>query len=167
MTFKSLQNRAFPVLAVALGTLFAGCAGSATAPLPPVQPLDQAERASLDSARTRWSALDLQNYQFETRKGCLCPPEEQQWRHIEVRDGHIVAVIPDGSQATTLQRIAEPGWWTIDELFASIVARADSATETDLRISYDASLGYPTSVREIGATPDNEVSFYVKDVRPL
>jgi hypothetical protein len=167
MTFKWLQNRATIVGLAALGTVFAGCAGSATAPVPQGRALDSAERAQLDSSRARWTQLGMLNYQFETRKGCLCAPDQQEWRHVEVRDGRLVAVLPESTDATTLQRITEPGWWTIDELFDLVTTRGDAVADYDLKISYDASMGYPTTVREESTTPDGGVVYFVKDVRPL
>jgi hypothetical protein len=168
MTRHSLHFRACLIgLTGLLSAVSAGCSRSLTSPVPPAQALDQAERAELDSARSRWTALGLQDYQFETRKGCLCPPAEQEWRHVEVRGGRLVAVIPDGTDATTLQRITEPGWWTIDELFDLVRVRGDSVAEYDLKVSYDGLMGYPTAVREVSATPDGGSVYFVKDVKPL
>lgn len=167
MTHSSLQKSALFVILVLVAAVSAGCSSTTSPTVPAIQALDQSEQAELDSARSRWIALGMQDYEFEIRKGCLCPPEAQQWRHIEVRGGHIVAVIVDGTTATTLQRITEPGWWTIDELFQMVRDKGTAPAEFDLTVAYDATMGYPTAVHEKSFTPDGGESWFVRGVKPL
>lgn len=167
MTTPMLQKGAFFTFLVGAAIVSAGCSSTTSPTVPAIQALDQSEQAELDSARSRWVALGMQDYEFDIRKGCLCAPDQQQWRHIEVRGGHIVAVIVDGTTATTLQRITEPGWWTIDELFQVVHDKGTKPAEFDLTVAYDAAMGYPTIVQERSFTPDGGVSWFVRGVKPL
>jgi hypothetical protein len=172
MTRLLLQYRAScRVLALLAVAFSAGCAESARPVLQEPaasRALDDDEKAELDAARSRWIALGLQDYEFDIRQGCFCPPEKQTWRHVQVMDGHIVSVIPEGTTSTTLQRITEPGWWTIDELFDEVLRRGDEPGGVyDLSVSYDTSFGYPASVRLLSSVPDGSNMLEVRGLTPL
>lgn len=168
MTRHLLQYRAF--LALFAIILAAGCADTASPVIPEpasVQALDDEEKAALDAARSRWTALGLEDYEFDIRQGCFCEPAKQTWRHVQVMDGHIVSVIPEGTTSTTLQRITEPGWWTVPELFEMALQKGTSLSgEFDLSLAY-ADLGYPTEIRLESKVPDGGSVIEVRNLKPL
>lgn len=130
-------------------------------------PLDSNEQLAWAQARDRWTARGLADYTFETRHDCFCPPEITGPVRITVHQGTIssVTILESGLLLASSDLVH---WYTIEQLFDRIRATAVQDGIADVAVSYDPTLGYPTSVRVI---PDKDVldggeSYWVTAVIP-
>jgi Family of unknown function (DUF6174) len=116
----------------------------------------------LSAARERWAENEPVEYQFNYSRSCFCP--ELTNVRVTVREGVVISarVIATGVELSPAERRNIP---TIDYLF-DIIAVAIKDQAFDLRVQYDARMGYPKSIildyREMIA--DDEVYYEVKEV---
>ena len=108
-------------------------------------PLSPTELTRLAVSEQRWASRGFADYSIETLASCFCPSELTTWARIEVVNGqvHRATLLATG-EVITDSRLAY--WHTVEELFASIRRANDDESLTDIRVSYDATLGFPTSV---------------------
>lgn len=135
------------VLAAVLSLGFVGCAASNTAtdptdPIDPTAPDDRpATRAAFDSARQRWDALGISDYQYQYRRLCFCAPPATAAARVTVRGDRVVEVVLVESG----QAVDPAGYPTIDGVFAQIGEAL--ANDADIvRVDYDPALAYPVDV---------------------
>jgi hypothetical protein len=116
-------------------------------------PLDNNEVLALAQARQRWASRGFDDYTFETRHGCFCPPEITGPVRITVRQGTILSVtlLETGALLPPADLVH---WYTIEQLFARIPATAQQDGVADVGVVYDQALGYPASIR---VTPDEGI----------
>lgn len=101
----------------------------------------------LDAHRATWQAADVERYSYGYRKFCEChrdaPPET-----VVAVDGDTITRVyhrhDDSEREVPAREGSTDLYWTIDDLF-DLVASA-LARDADVRVSYDATLGFPTSV---------------------
>jgi hypothetical protein len=126
----------------------------------------------LAEAEERWDARPFADYSFEIRTSCFCPPEINQWTRVSVRNGVVVdadAVEPDPNfPITTLTY-----WQPIDSLFSRLRRTMSSGGSdspyADVKVTYDAELGYPTRIEYIEkpTVADAASTITVRNVRSL
>ena len=110
-------------------------------------PLTSDERDALvrdvQTRRTAWNARHITAYRIQVEVGCFCP-----WPHhpavLEVRDGVPVAL--RDTTGRPAGPVREP-WsqYTVEGLFDAVEHAA--RTHDVIEVTYDACLGYPTSIR--------------------
>jgi hypothetical protein len=82
-----------------LAALIVACGGIATPPPEeqpnpsPVTDLDQVAD-QIDEMWEQWESQAPQEYQFEFRWNCFCPPGFREWAVVAVEDGEVVSVAP-------------------------------------------------------------------------
>jgi hypothetical protein len=130
-----LVRRTLAVLVASLSVL--ACDVTATSPLTADQ------RFELSRAERRWRAAGLQNYDFEHRMSCFCPPETATLTRIEVRNGVVSRVVPLTTFVTQEEADRYPYWPTIDSLLAMIRGAVDADWVADVHLRFDARYGYP------------------------
>jgi outer membrane lipoprotein-sorting protein len=142
--------------ALVLGLLL--LAGCSTAPAPTPQP------AAGTSQEQQWRAAALADYRYDFEQQCFCIAEQREPVTIEVRGGRVSRVLAraTGQPVAASENVR---WHTVDDLFRRI---ADAkANQSELRVTYDPRLGYPTRV-EIGSlAADAGVIYIVSNLRPL
>jgi hypothetical protein len=120
---------------------FTACSGSSIA-----GPGDAQEFAR---AKARWDARSFQDYRFEIRTFCFCPPEMTQWNRVVVRDGVVESATPvDENPVYPLSTTVY--FRPIDTLFADLL---QAMSQGDIKspyskiiVDYDPELGYPRRV---------------------
>ena len=97
------------------------------------------ESQELREAERRWEQANIDDYTFQMRMSCFCPPEMLEWAIVEVRDGVIVsAKSVDGKPFTDWGLSSRK---TVEELFAEAHARYDWLADIDFE--FDETYGYP------------------------
>lgn len=120
------------------------------------------EILELSAARERWADSEPAEYQFNYTRSCFCPALTNV--RVTVRNGVVISarVIATGVELSPAERADIP---TIDGLF-DIIESAIAQRAHELRVSYDAQMGFPMSIvldyREMIA--DDEVYYEVKEV---
>jgi Family of unknown function (DUF6174) len=120
------------------------------------------EILELSAARERWADSKPTEYQYEYSRACFCPTLTNV--RVTVRNDVVISarVIGTGEELPLAERAQIP---TIDGLLDIIGAAIDQRA-FDLRVQYDARMGYPKSIildyREMIA--DDEVYYEVKEV---
>ncbi|MDP2470441.1 MAG: DUF6174 domain-containing protein [Candidatus Palauibacterales bacterium] len=124
------------------------------------------EAKSLATARARWESAGLEDYAYTYRMSCFCPPQLLENARVSVSEGKVSAV-----QLLESDIPAPPETYdvyaTIDDLFDRL-ARDLASDPAVFEVTYDASLGYPTSARiDISEQiADEEYSFAASDLVP-
>ena len=93
---------------------------------------NSSDNSELDDARARWTRAGISDYNYELTISCFCG--ETGTFDVEVRNGAVVSVTPSASIGKTM-----------DELFG-VLADAYGRNADVTTVSYDALLGYPTSI---------------------
>lgn len=129
----------------------------------PPRPEDPSARAALEAARARWAAAGPRTYALRIRYSCFCALYGP-W-DVVVRDGGRVSATPL-DPASQLAPGPFDGLVPVAQLFDLLdraVRQAGSLT-----VTYDAALGYPSSVDIdwITAGIDDEVSWRITSLRP-
>jgi hypothetical protein len=116
---------------------------------------------ALETARARWDAAGVDDYSYTISRGCFCPPEFIGPFQVAVRDGAIVSATRDGAAVDTAQ-VQIP---TVPAIFDEI-AEAIEAGAAEVRVTYDATLGYPTDVwiDQDRMMADEEMGYAVTDL---
>jgi hypothetical protein len=109
--------------------------------------LDPGESRQLREAEERWEAAGIDDYTFEMRTSCFCPPEIYEWAVVEVRDGVVVG-------AKTLDGEPLASWGltsrkTVEQLFD--VAHGGEDWIEDIDFQFDEELGYPRRIELISS----------------
>ena len=111
---------------------FIGCTNS----------LDPWERNEFRLAERKWNAADIEDYRYEMRTSCFCPPEDHEWAVVEVRNNQVVSAHSlDGTPVTGYSLASRK---TVDELFAAV--RIDHEWVGDVTFDFDRELGYPLRI---------------------
>ena len=53
--------------------------------------LDPWERNEFRLAERKWNAAGIEDYRYEMRTSCFCPPEDHEWAVVEVRNNQVVS----------------------------------------------------------------------------
>jgi hypothetical protein len=95
--------------------------------------------SDLERNRQRWAGQNISRYEFTYDRLCFCVPVGPM--RVTVRDGKVVAatIIATGESVDVRDVL------TVDELFA-LIERGIKSHYSELRVKYDASLGYPTEI---------------------
>ncbi|MDQ2805732.1 MAG: DUF6174 domain-containing protein [Chloroflexota bacterium] len=118
-------------------------------------------RQALDTARARWQAGAVAEYEVTLQYGCYCPVAQGTWT-LRVRDNQVepVYTLHDGRPFTTTLGTdqARLQGYTVEGQFATIeglLSKRDSAFTYTVR--FDPVLGYPTAL-EIHPKSSQEIS---------
>lgn len=121
----------------------------------------------LAEGRERWAAAGMTAYEYHLRRSCFCDPEYTAEVIIEVVNGAIQTVrYADTGEPIGADRFST--YETVEDLF-DIIENAIENDVVGVYVTYDPVDGYPFSV-EIDYEPDvadEEIAFYVSDLRPL
>jgi hypothetical protein len=125
--------------AVLVMCLVAGCGDD---------PLSIDEERDLARAMARWEREGSEDYTVEARISCFCSPHLLYWTRLTVQNGVLVAAepveeLPDGYDGGN----PLAGWLTVTQMFAAATDTPDIVK--DVRVRFDAALGYPTRVETI------------------
>ncbi|AMW05972.1 DUF6174 domain-containing protein [Gemmatimonas phototrophica] len=107
-------------------------------------PLSPREVRELALARAKWNGSSIRNeYQFEVRQSCFCPPEVTEWHTVTVRNGAVVSV--KNAAGTVLPSNRWSWYRTVDQLFEQLIRTGESELE-DITVQFDAEFGYPVEM---------------------
>jgi protein-S-isoprenylcysteine O-methyltransferase Ste14 len=121
------------VTALALAAIVSACSS----------PFSSREVLELAEAREQWSARGFADYVFETEHRCtFCRPEETGPVRITVTVGAIASVI----LIETGESVSPTPWYTIEQMHQLIPTFDDQEGVEDVEVTYDPTLGYPTSI---------------------
>ena len=142
-------------LSIAGLLFFQACAG----------PVSPRESEQLRNAERRWARANIDNYTFEMRSSCFCPPEVYEWAVVEVRDGIVVAARTLGG--APLSGFGLTSRKTVEQLFDQAHARYDWLEDIDFE--FDDVLGYPLFVelRSKSTIADAGVRYEARNLVPL
>ena len=97
----------------------------------------------LNDNHSKWISKNIKNYQYTFNWGCFCPPEHNKPVVISVRNGVLASIkYADGSGMVDKTRYTN--YRTIEGLF-EFLQDAINRKAYRIEVSYDASLGYPSS----------------------
>ena len=122
-------------------------AGAAITGLGTVYAARADDAATLSERRSAWQQASLDSYVYAYNKYCECHPETPPETYVTVRAGEVVDVRhqPFGFDHYVQAEPRNFEWyWTIDQLF-DLAANA-LERGSDVRLEFDAQLGYPTHV---------------------
>jgi hypothetical protein len=113
----------------------------------------------LTENRRKWTEKAVKSYQYEFQRICFCPPAYTKQVKLTVRDG----VIENVQQADTGEAIDKSKYelyLSVEGLFDYIQTAIDKKAYS-VDVTYDAELGYPTSVNVdyIQRAVDDEIRF--------
>lgn len=117
---------------------------------------NSSDNSDLDDARERWTSAAISDYIYSLTVSCFC--SETGTFEVEVRNGVVVGVTPSASVGKT-----------VDELFG-VVAQAYAQNADTVTVSYDAELGYPTSITidyVSDGVSDDEIFYGAENLEPL
>jgi hypothetical protein len=145
-------------LAAVLGLSAAGCGLTG-----PSDALDR-ERERLNQARAQWRSQGFPDYRYTFQRSCFCAPASLEPAVVTVRGGAVVAVdrVTDGA-------VLDPSfYYTVEGLFG-LLEEAIDGDAAELRVEYDAALGYPRSafIDRSAMIADEELGFEVSNLQPL
>ena len=110
-------------------------------------PAAGAAQDELAAHRATWQAAQVQRYSYGYRKFCECHRDAPPETVVTVDGGSISRVYhrhDDSEREVPAREGSTDLYWTIDDLF-DLIASA-MAREAEVRVNYDAALGYPTSL---------------------
>ena len=138
----SIRHRALAVLTLA----FAACSSRepSGAPLPATAHGNADPRAALAAARATWAARQVAGYWMTLERGCFCPPEWRGPITVTQRAPGEVAMRYAASGEPVPAEVREH-FHTVAGLF-DVVQRALDANAAEVRVTYDAAWGYPTTI---------------------
>jgi Family of unknown function (DUF6174) len=144
--------------ASALGLVTAGCGLTG-----PSEPLDR-ERERLNQARAQWRSQGILDYRYTFHRVCFCAPASLEPVVVTVGGGAVVEVdrVTDGAQL-------DPSfYYTVEGLFG-LLEEAIDGDAAELRVEYDAALGYPRSafIDRSAMIADEELGFEASNLQRL
>jgi hypothetical protein len=124
--------------------------------------LDPWESNEFRLAERKWNAADIDDYRYEMRTSCFCPPEYHEWAVVEVRNNQVVSAASlDGTPVSGFSLASRK---TVDELFDAV--RIDNEWVGDVSFDFDRDLGYPLLI-SIGAKKNVADAGVVYEARNL
>ncbi len=141
----------FRALYPLLGLLLGACAGITGGAEP------TASEIALERALARWRAVERVNYSFKSTISCFCTSDFRAPKTVRVQNGVVVSVVDRATGTPEAPGNRPP----IDSLFA-LVRRELAERPGNTQIEYDASLGYPRSVK-LGMPESDAGSFVFVD----
>ncbi len=98
----------------------------------------------LESHHDQWRDASIQHYRMEFRASCFCGPEFTELVTVEVLHDTVqsVTVVSTG---LPVEYMPVDAWPTVEELFAA-VEQAILEDAHEVRVTYNADLGYPEFV---------------------
>ena len=124
------------------------------------------ELHQLAQAESRWKSRNIQDYTFEMRTGCFCPPEVNEWAVVDVRNGQIVSA--RSLTGTLFTGFALTSRKTVQQLFdAARPPYGDWVGDVDFQ--FDAQLGYPLRVNLISKPniADAGAVYEARNLKPI
>lgn len=104
--------------------------------------LDPWETTEFRQAERKWKAVGIDDYRYEMRTSCFCPPESHEWAVVEVRNNQVVSASRlNGAPLTGFSLASRK---TVDELFDAV--RIDEEWVGDVTYDFDLELGYPLRI---------------------
>lgn len=113
----------------------------------------------------KWRLAAINDYDIHYQKGCYCLADHQRPVQVKIRSGQIVeAVYIDDQQVVSLS--SKNDLKSVSDLF-DLIDEAMAKPAAELAVSYDQSLGYPTSIYidYYARMADDEIT--VKDIRVM
>ncbi len=106
-------------------------------------PLGPYDVRALRDAEALWKRQNIDDYRFEMRTSCFCPPEITEWAIVEVHDDKVVGA--RSLDGVALSGIALTSRKTVNGLFAEVKAdRGDWVA--DVELEFHDEWGYPTRI---------------------
>jgi len=146
------MRRSLDVLAFVVLLALSGC-NDVLAPGSP--------RSELDTNRQKWRGRGYTDYAFTLRVGCFCV--ETGPLRVTVVNDSVVSVV----RVSTGETIARAGTPTVNKLF-DLIENAIARPADDLRVTYDAELGFPREIYVDGSfrIADDETTYTVSELAP-
>ena len=124
--------------------------------------LDPWERNEFRLAERKWDAAGIDDYRYEMRTSCFCPPEYYEWAGVEVRNNQGVSA--HSLEGTPVSGFSLASRKPVDELFDAV--RMDHEWIDDVTFDFDRDLGYPLLI-SIGAKKNVADAGVVYEARNL
>lgn len=106
-----------------------------------IKPRDRtALRTELAANRSKWEALGILSYEYETNETCYCDPDTLRTVRVSVEEGVVTSVVAVGNGEV----LENEGYETIDEQFDRVEEAFDFPADF-VTIRYDPLYGYPIS----------------------
>jgi hypothetical protein len=121
----------------------------------------EATQDELVAARQRWSASRITHYDAVMQRSCFCTEDFRAAARVEVRNGAVVA-----AQRLDGRPVVEPSpYVSVERLFAEIQDAIDAGA-SEVRVTYDAALGFPTTlyIDHSQMIADEETYYEVRDL---
>jgi hypothetical protein len=112
-------------------------------------PFGVIDERALAAAQARWEAADLLDYQVEFHQSCFCP-HPQDFTRLVIRDGQVVSA--ESLDSVPISGIPLTAWLTVPAAFDLIANAAKQDVYTDIKATYDPTLGYPHRIELICRT---------------
>ncbi len=163
-----MSNKTLIVIAVVVGLFVLAAAGYAVMSGAPGHYL---QLRTLDSQAAQWHAHNMTSYEMTLGIGCFCPFSDRMPLTVEVRDGQVISVVDSQGQPVAqddpIRSYGNEQLMTVDGVFDYARDAIRNADETT--ISYDPSLGFPTSlsIDQIKLAMDDEMSVTIQAVKAL
>lgn len=133
-------------------------------------PVSSSELRSLEEGARLWAARGYQDYSFEVRFECFCPPSLRDWARVEVVGGEVQRVVLLTTAAPVTDERLQ--WWpTIEKLFDDLrqANEGENSWLADVRFTLDPGLGYPTRISWLAkpGVQDADLVLFLQNPRQL
>lgn len=130
-------------------------------------PLSSDDKTALRVAETHWAGRDFQDYSFEIRRACFCPPLLSEWARVEVTQGVVtrVLVLSTGEEVPVAERAMFP---SVDQVFETIRTTAASDWVDRIELDFDPVIGFPTLANFVSKPniADAGGAYYLRNLVP-
>ena len=130
-------------------------------------PLSPHDRDALRVAEALWAGRDFEEYSFEIRRECFCPPLLTDWARVEVKGENVTSVVllSTGEEVLPPARDMFP---TVNQVFATIRTTASSDWVDRIEVAFDSVNGFPTAVNFVSKPniADAGGAYYLRNLVP-
>jgi hypothetical protein len=158
---KRMPGR-FPSLRLLSAVVLAGSA------LACESPLSSDDRNALRIAEAKWAGRAFDDYSFEIRRACFCPPVLTEWARVTVQGERVtnVVVLSTGEEVPSSEQAFFP---TVDQVFTTIQNTAESEWVDRIELEFDLVSGLPTLANFVSKPniADAGGAYYLRNLVPL
>ena len=127
---------------------------------------------SFAKAKGLWDARPYQDYSYEIRTFCFCPPEMTQWTTVVVENGVVIDAFPSEENPTyplNTTLLFQPIDSVFSQLRRAMRERGFNSTYADIEAEYHDTLGYPERIVYQAApfVADAGATIEIRHVQPL
>lgn len=131
-------------------------------------PLSPDDKTALRVAEAKWGSRTFDDYSFEIRRACFCPPVLTEWARVTVEGERVthVVVLSTGEEVPSAEQAFFP---TVDQVFTTIRNTAESDWVDRIELDFDLASGLPTIANFISkpTIADAGGAYYLRNLVPL